>query len=58
MVVDKRRDELCEWIDQSTPYGSCQLEVASADASFRTPSRIDNICRLEGSYVRSLVKIC
>lgn len=40
MVVDKRRDELCEWIDQSTPYGSCQLEVASEDASFRRYFRI------------------
>ena len=39
-MVDKRRDELCEWIDQSTPYGSCQLEVASEDASFRRYFRI------------------
>ncbi|MEK9773344.1 MAG: phosphotransferase [Opitutae bacterium] len=40
MVVDKRRDELCEWIVQSTPYDPCQMEVASADASFRRYFRI------------------
>ena len=40
MVVDERREFLCEWINQSTPYGGCELEVASADASFRRYFRI------------------
>ena len=35
LVADKRRELLCEWIKQSTPYGACNLEIASADASFR-----------------------
>jgi len=40
MVVDERRDLLCEWINKSTPYGTCELEVASEDASFRRYFRL------------------
>ena len=40
MVVDERKEFLCEWINQSTPYGGCKLEPASADASFRRYFRI------------------
>ena len=40
LVGDKRRNDLQKWIDQSTPYGRCDLEVASADASFRRYFRI------------------
>jgi len=41
LVGDKRRDDLQQWIDRSTPYGMCDLSVASADASFRRYFRID-----------------
>ena len=41
LVVDERRDALCEWIGQFTPYGSCEIEVASSDASFRRYFRMD-----------------
>ncbi len=40
LVGDKRRDDLQKWMDESTPYGRCDLEVASADASFRRYFRI------------------
>ena len=42
MVEDKRRTDLCEWIDRSTPYDSAQLEVASTDASFRRYFRVNS----------------
>ncbi|MDA9120004.1 phosphotransferase [Opitutales bacterium] len=31
--MDERKEFLCEWINQSTPYGGCKLEPASADGS-------------------------
>ena len=40
LVGDKRRADLQKWIEESTPYGWCELEVASADASFRRYFRI------------------
>jgi aminoglycoside/choline kinase family phosphotransferase len=40
MMVDKRRELLCEWIDHSTPYHSDSLEIASSDASFRRYFRL------------------
>jgi len=40
MVADERRDALCKWIIQSTPYGDCPLHPASTDASFRRYFRI------------------
>ena len=41
VLVDERRDALCEWIGQFTPYGSCEIKVASSDASFRRYFRMD-----------------
>ena len=40
LVVDERRDSLCEWLNSATPYRNCPLELASADASFRRYFRI------------------
>ena len=38
--ADTRKDALCKWIDESTPYESSSIHVASADASFRRYFRI------------------
>lgn len=48
LVADTRRETLGEWLDQATPYGGCELVIASADASFRRYFRIHTP---DGSYV-------
>jgi aminoglycoside/choline kinase family phosphotransferase len=40
IAADTRKDALCKWIDQSTPYDSTSIKIASADASFRRYFRI------------------
>jgi len=40
VAVDKRRECLQDWINSSTPYSKCKLELASADASFRRYFRL------------------